>query len=106
MPGALAYALPFDGAHIVVFLDRIQRSVPRKITSRILGHVFAHEITPILQGCNHHADSGLMKAHWDEADLRTMFWQTLPFTPDDITLIGRGPSNSTGAGNPGPNESK
>jgi hypothetical protein len=88
--GALAYALPYEGTHIVVFLDRIRARVPERLAPRVLGHVLAHEITHILQGCAHHSGSGLMKANWDASDYREMTWGMLPFTEEDVVLIVRG----------------
>jgi hypothetical protein len=89
-PGALAYAMPYEGTHIVVFLDRVRVTVEAPSVPVLLAHVFAHEITHILQGCNHHSESGLMKAKWDRADYRQMAWQALPFAPVDIDLIHDG----------------
>jgi hypothetical protein len=45
-PGALDYAKPFEGAHIVVFYNRV-RNRPGSASS-LLGHVIAHEVCP---GC-------------------------------------------------------
>jgi hypothetical protein len=62
--GAFAYALPYEGTHIVVFLDRIeQRRAPQQ-TALVLGYVIAHEITHMLEGVCRHSDTGLMKAKW------------------------------------------
>jgi hypothetical protein len=85
-PGALAYALPYEGTHIVVFLDRVAAVFP-SYTSQVLAHVLAHEITHILQGCAHHSATGLMKAHWAAADFRAMTYSTLPFAEEDLVLI-------------------
>jgi hypothetical protein len=85
--GALAYALPYEGTHIVVFYDRVQRAVEPKRVVFLLAHVLAHEITHILQGVNQHAPTGVMKAHWEEADYSQMSFQPLPFTPEDVRLI-------------------
>ena len=90
-PGALAYAFPYEGTHIVVFLDRIRSSVESdRLASALLVHVFAHEITHILQGYERHSDSGLMKAKWDRDDYRAMSSATLPFTQEDIVRIHLG----------------
>src|SRR5262249_16183721 len=48
-PGTMAYALPFEGVHIVVYYDRIKsasRDNPA-LRATILGHVLTHEITHI-----------------------------------------------------------
>jgi len=87
-PGALAYALPYEGIHIVVFMDRVSAISPAS-TPRVLAHVLAHEITHILQGCAHHSPSGLMKSHWCEGDFKAMAYSYLPFTAEDLELIRR-----------------
>src|SRR5260370_16179296 len=48
-PGALAYALPYEGVHIQVFYDRIEIADPRLLPS-LLANVIVHEISHILQG--------------------------------------------------------
>jgi hypothetical protein len=89
-PGALAYAMPHEGTHIVVLFDRIRANIEEHKILVVLGHVYAHEITHILQGCSRHSESGLMKAHWDAHELSQMAWHPLPFTADDILLIRLG----------------
>jgi len=86
-PGALAYALPYEGTHVVVFLDRIQRSIEASFTSALLAHVMVHEITHILQGMSRHSDTGMMKAQWEAAEHLTMSWRPLPFTTEDVQMI-------------------
>ncbi len=88
-PGALAYALPFEKTHIIVFLDRV-RAFPRTEQDAILAHVLAHEITHILEGVTHHSNSGVMKAHWQDDDLAAMCRHPLSFAPEDLYLIQRG----------------
>jgi hypothetical protein len=88
LPGALAYALPYEGTHIVVFYDRVKNK-PGSVAC-VLGHVVAHEIGHILQGVEHHSESGVMKAHWTGVDCREMTWRPLHFTPEDVLLINRG----------------
>ena len=91
IPGALAYALPYEGTHIVVFYERIARCRRgRSQVSIVLGYVLAHEITHILQGVDRHSESGVMKARWDVGDYDDMFRQELKFEPHDITLIYAG----------------
>jgi hypothetical protein len=87
---AMAYALPYEGNHIVIFYDRLQRKVKGTQISTLLAHVLAHEVTHILQGIHRHSDRGLMKATWDGSDYQAMMWKPLPFTPEDIELIQRG----------------
>jgi hypothetical protein len=86
-PGALAYALPYEGSHIGVFFDRIERNAERSQVPVVLGHVLVHEITHILQGFARHSASGIMKARWDLNDYWKMKCGPLRFEPDDIKLI-------------------
>ena len=87
MPGALAYAFPYEGIHIRVFWDRIRDyATPREV----LAHVLVHEITHILQGESRHSEEGIMKAHWTPADLSTMAKKPLGFAPEDVKLIFEG----------------
>jgi len=91
-PGALAYALPYEGIHMVVLLDRIQKKAadPEQV-SPLLAHVMTHEITHLLQGVSRHSETGVMKALWDSRDFRQMAYdKPLPFAPEDIALIQRG----------------
>jgi hypothetical protein len=88
LPGALAYAWPFEGVHIEVYYDRVQKQSINP--DRLLAHVLVHEITHILQRSDHHAHSGIMKARWTPEDFLTMRWNTLPFTPADLELIRDG----------------
>jgi hypothetical protein len=87
MPGALAYALPFEGAHITVFFDRIEKRSDARI---LLAHVFVHEITHLLQGVSRHSDAGVMKARWTGRDFGEMQIRPLPFTQFDVDLIYSG----------------
>ncbi len=87
-PGALAYAEPRRGV-IRVFYDRIDH-VRQTRTAVILGYVFTHEITHVLQGIPRHSEGGIMKAHWDESDFTNMLWKTFDFEAEDIRLIHQG----------------
>jgi hypothetical protein len=87
LPGAMAYAEPYEGGHIKVFYDRMQ-TMPDRSTH--LAHVMAHEITHILEGINRHSATGLMKAHWNQADRDAMHYRPLPFDPADVDLIDKG----------------
>ena len=89
-PSALAYALPYEGSHIVIFYDRLQRKVKPEQMSSLLAHVLVHEVTHILQGIHRHSGRGIMKANWDGSDYQAMMWKSLPFTPEDVELIHRG----------------
>jgi len=88
LPGTLAYALPFEGTHVVVFYDRVENR-PGSVSS-VLGHVIAHEVTHILQGVARHSKSGIMKAQWTGADYQEMTWKPLQFTDADVMLIHLG----------------
>jgi hypothetical protein len=87
MPGALAYAMPYDGAPIRVFYDRIEEKPGR---SRVLAHVMVHELTHVLQRICRHSDTGIMKAQWTLWDFQEMSFKTLPFTQADVELIDLG----------------
>jgi len=89
-PGALAYAMPYEGTHIVVFLDRVRATLPRAETPALLAHVLTHEITHVLEGCSRHSATGVMKAHWEAEDYREMVAGGLPFADEDIQLIRLG----------------
>lgn len=89
LPGALAYALPYEGEHIVVFYDRLERTDPGS-PAILMAHVMAHEITHLLQGIPRHSEEGLMKARWDREDFARMKLQPLWFTEADLQLIREG----------------
>lgn len=89
-PDALAYAAPYEGTHIVVFLDRVTNMVRPGNLPNLLGYVIAHEVTHILQGEVRHSESGVMKEKWNADDFRKMGWEALQFAPEDILLIQRG----------------
>ena len=89
-PGSLAFTLPYGGAHITVFYDRISTTAPADLMPTVLGHVLAHEITHVLQRIDRHSETGVMKAHWTNADLDKMVSKRLSFTTEDIELIQRG----------------
>lgn len=89
LPGALAYALPFEGVHIEVFYDRMSNA-SEHLVPHILAHALVHEITHILQGVNVHSANGIMKAHWERDDYSHMDTKPLTFTKVDIELIYKG----------------
>lgn len=86
-PGALAYALPYEGTHIRVFYDRIAQDHDQRLVPALLGHVLVHEITHILQGVCRHSESGIMKAHWGLKEFEQMQGKPLEFADEDINLI-------------------
>ena len=85
--GALAYAYPYEGSHIVVLYGRVRRQC---CVDQLLAYVLAHEITHILEGDTRHSATGIMKAHWNRADYYYMVSKTLAFTPEDVESIYRG----------------
>jgi hypothetical protein len=89
-PGALAFALPYEGVHITVFYDRLSKMYAPNVRSTLLAHVLAHEITHVLQGTNGHSETGIMQAHWTPKDIAKMASKPLSFTPEDIELILKG----------------
>jgi hypothetical protein len=84
MPGALAYAKPYEGVHIVVFWDRMEFGIA---PVQLLAHVMVHEITHILEGVSRHSESGIMKAHWSDEDNQVMRVRPLKFAAEDLELI-------------------
>jgi hypothetical protein len=86
--GALAYALPYEGTHIVVFYDRVtaQHIPPRTL----LGYVMVHEITHMIEEVSRHSATGIMKAHWTPADFYEMMTQKLEFAEVDVLLLQAG----------------
>ena len=87
-PGALGRAQEFEGVHIAVFYDRVERMATREIVPRLLGHVLVHEITHVLEGVDRHSPEGVMKAHWTTEDILQMSrGRLLSFEPRDIALI-------------------
>jgi hypothetical protein len=83
---ALAYAMPYEGRHIVVFLERIKDRAP-SASGRLLGYTVAHEVTHILEGVVLHSETGIMKAHWGTDDLYQMRLGRFGFGAEDVYLI-------------------
>jgi hypothetical protein len=96
LPGALAYALPYEGRHIVVFYDRLRESDPNQVTYS-LAYVLVHEVTHILEGITRHSKRGIMKAQWDGDDRFEIAIGRLEFAPEDVDLIHRGMDARTAA---------
>jgi len=88
-PGALAFALPYEHSHIVLFYDRIQKSDPDLVKQR-LAYVLVHEVTHMLEGITRHSKTGIMKAQWDREDRFEIGQGRLEFAPEDVDLIYRG----------------
>ena len=89
-PHAYAYALPYEGTHIVLFWDRIRASTGPRALPYLTAHVLVHEITHILQGTCRHSETGVMKAIFTFEDIGQMEFRPLPFAPEDLDLIHRG----------------
>jgi hypothetical protein len=88
--GALAYAQPFDPIPVItVMYDRLQGAVQTRpsLERTLLAHVLAHEIGHILQRTAVHAETGIMKAQWTEADYNQMAKRPMLFTPTDEEMI-------------------
>jgi len=88
-PGALAYALPYEGVHIQVFYDRIAGADPELVPS-LMANAIVHEITHILQGIDRHSTGGIMKAVWTTSDYTLMKRSQLRFTTLDAEMIHDG----------------
>lgn len=88
--GALGCARAYEGVHIKVFWDRIQKTSGREAAYALLAHVLAHEITHILEGVDQHSPEGVMKAHWTADDVLQMASKSLSFDPLDVKLIHDG----------------
>jgi hypothetical protein len=86
-PHAFGYAQPYEGTHIHVFYDRVQKAVGPSRVRYLLAHVLAHEITHMLEGTVRHSETGIMKAHWDVEEYTDLHWKPLEFAPEDIDLI-------------------
>lgn len=89
-PRALAYALPFEGTHIIVFVDRVLAAGNQMTGPKLMAHVIVHEITHILEGFSLHAQTGIMKAHWSADDICNMGFKPLRFEEHDLQLIQSG----------------
>jgi hypothetical protein len=91
LPGALAFSRVYEGVHIDVFCDRLDRMAPgSKLSVLLLAHVLVHEITHMLQGVDRHSDTGIMKARWTASDYAEMMSTPLSFTAQDVLLIQLG----------------
>jgi hypothetical protein len=96
MAGSFAFAQPYQGSNIQVFYDRVSGNqlYAESAVPKVLGHVLAHEIGHILQGTDHHSDTGVMKAHWTAADFKSIAFRPLRFTEEDVSLIQAGLAHS------------
>jgi hypothetical protein len=86
-PNALAYALPYEGTHIVVFYDRVHAIIASIGTKNLLAYVLVHELTHILEGSEYHAAGGIMKASWNLDDFSAMARRSLDFSATDLVFL-------------------
>jgi hypothetical protein len=86
-PNAWGYALPYERTHMVVFYDRVQKTIGETGAKNLLAYVLAHELTHMLQGVNRHSATGIMKAAWDRGDYFDMGRGALRFAPEDVRLL-------------------
>ena len=98
LPAALALARVYEGVHITVFWDRVERMSRFAPPTFVLAHVLVHEITHILQGIDRHSESGVMKPRWTPEDCRAMAIKPLGFTARDVELIQLGLARRTDVG--------
>jgi hypothetical protein len=89
-PHSFAYALPYEGTHIVLFWDRIASAAEPATIPFLLAHVLVHEVTHILEGTCRHSETGVMKATFTGADIANMEFHPLPFAEEDVELIHAG----------------
>jgi hypothetical protein len=100
-PGALGYALPYEGTHIVVLLDRMQAAAQKRALPHLLAHVYVHEIAHILEGSARHSDNGVLKARFTMDDILQLEMHPLPFASVDVGLIHAGIERRQGVMNAG-----
>ncbi len=56
-------------------------------TGKVLGHAIAHEIGHLLLGSNSHSMAGLMKARWNDGDLKLADMGRLHFSPKEGSVM-------------------
>lgn len=87
---ALADAQVFEGRHVRIFLDRVKGRVHKSLRSKLLAHVLVHEVTHLVQACDRHSATGVMKSRWDRPDYQLMAKRALGFAAEDVDLIWMG----------------
>lgn len=79
------------GVLATVFVDRIEAFAAQATTDvvSVVGSVVAHEIGHLLLGTNDHADEGLMRPSWTQADLTRNRDTDWLFTKGDVDRVRR-----------------
>lgn len=90
-PGTLATSRPFESSEslITIYEVPLQQFLNRYANARdvVLSYVLAHELAHLMQGLDHHSDSGIMKANWSHGEYYRMLSRNLTFTAEDVELI-------------------
>jgi hypothetical protein len=70
------------GTYANVFFDRVEILAENRVASpsEILGNAIVHEIGHLLLRSNRHSTAGIMRAQWNDEDLRRASRGTLLFT--------------------------
>ena len=84
---AMAEAFVFEGRTIRIYWNRLNDRRGSLAPAQLLAHVIVHEVMHLLQGCNRHSDSGIMKASWTEEDYSRMRRGQLTFAVEDLELL-------------------
>jgi hypothetical protein len=91
-PSAFGISLPYEGTHVRIFYDRVQRLRPDLVVP-VLSHILVHEIVHILEGTDSHSESGVMKFRWSQSELEQMAIRPMSFSPFDLSLLNSGIRN-------------
>jgi hypothetical protein len=76
------------GYFAYVFYDRVQELAERRTLGHgLLAGVMAHEIGHLLLGSNSHSLSGIMCAHWEAEQLRSVAEGLMSFAPSESRLM-------------------
>lgn len=90
-PGTLAASHPFEPSEslITIYEVPLQQFLNRYANAPdiVLSYVLAHELAHVMQGLDHHSDSGIMKANWSYGEYHRMLSRNLTFTAEDVELI-------------------
>ena len=89
----LGSALVGGGANSIgaVFFSRVLDLERRSLAGRgaILGAVMAHEIGHLLLERTDHSPFGILRASWNDADLKAIAQRRMDFTPQQGSMISR-----------------